>query len=279
MHHYALVSTLVAIGLALAAAFGFLRWYEGKAVYFPLREIQQTPRDAGLAFEDVELNTTDGETIHGWFVPAAKSDAPVFLFLHGNGGNVSHRLEKLAIFHSLGVATLIIDYRGYGRSTGSPSEPGIYTDAQTAYRYLTDTKGIDPKRIVLYGESLGSAVAVHLGSEVPAGGVVIESGFTSVPDIAQKMFPFLPARWIVKHRFDSIAKVDRINAPLLIMHSREDEMFEMSHPERLLAAARDPKRLVELRGGHNDAFRVSEADYRAALASFIDDLHIPPPAH
>jgi fermentation-respiration switch protein FrsA (DUF1100 family) len=261
--------------LLLALFLGF-RWYEQESMYYPTREIVRTPAAAGLPFEDVALATPDGETLHGWWVPSGRTEAPVVLFFHGNGGNVSHRLEKLAVFRSLGADTLIIDYRGYGRSTGTPSEHGMYSDARAAYEWLTETRRVAPDRIVVYGESLGCAVGVHLAAEARTGGVVVESGFTSVPDIAQKRLPFLPVQWVLKHRFDTLDKVPRIDAPLLILHSREDELFEMSHPERLLAAARPPKRLVELQGGHNDAFLVSADAYHDALAKFLAEIHPAP---
>ena len=261
----------------LLALFLGLRWYEQQSMYYPTHDIVRTPADAGLPFEDVSLATVDGETLHGWWVPSGLPDARVVLFFHGNGGNVSHRLEKLAVFRALGADTLIMDYRGYGRSSGTPSEQGMYRDARAAYQWLLTTRRASPDRIVVYGESLGSAVAVHLASEVQTGGVVVESGFTSVPDIAQKRLPVFPVRWVLKHKFDTLAKVPQINAPLLILHSREDELFEMSHPERLLAAAQPPKRLVELQGGHNDAFLVSADTYRHALATFLGEV-APTPA-
>ncbi len=274
-----ILTTVLSLLAVFSVAFFGLRWYEQKAVYYPTRDIVQSPRDAGLRFQEVMLKTVDGETIHGWWVPSGKEHAPVLLFFHGNGGNVSHRLEKLAVFHSIGADTLIIDYRGYGKSTGTPSEDGIYRDALAAHRWLVETRGVEPTRIVVYGESLGAAVAVHLASEAPTGGVIVESGFTSVTDIARKMFPFLPVHWIVKHKFNSIDKVHRINAPLLILHSRQDELFEMTHPERLLAAAQSPKRLVEMQGGHNDAFLVSAGAYREALSEFLAEIrHTPKPA-
>jgi hypothetical protein len=274
----ALTAALSFVALFVALVLG-LRWYEHQSMYFPTRDVFRSPADAGLAFEDVTLETADGETLHGWWVPSGRTDALVVLFFHGNGGNVSHRLDKLAVLHDIGADTLIIDYRGYGKSSGTPSEHGIYRDALAAYRWLTVTRDVPPQRIVVYGESLGSAVAVHLASEAPLGGVVLESGFTSVMDIAQEMFPFLPVRWIVKHKYDSIEKVHRINAPLLILHSREDELFEMSHPERLLAAARPPKRLVEMQGGHNDAYLVSAQTYRSALADFLTEIRTTPEPH
>jgi fermentation-respiration switch protein FrsA (DUF1100 family) len=269
-------SCILTTALSVLALFGALflglRWYEQKSLYYPTREILQTPRDVGLPFEDVELGTADGEKLHGWWVPSEGHDAPVVLFLHGNGGNVSHRLEKLAALRDIGADTLIIDYRGYGRSSGTPSESGLYADALAAYDWLTKSRRVDPKRIVVYGESLGTAAAVHLATEAKTAGVIVESGFTSLTEVAQGMFPFLPVRWILKHRFNSIDKVSRIDAPLLILHSRQDELFEMSHPERLLAAAQSPKRLVEMQGGHNDAFLVSADIYREAIARFLNEV-------
>jgi fermentation-respiration switch protein FrsA (DUF1100 family) len=270
------VTAALSLGALLLALFLGLRWYEQQSMYYPTHDIVRTPADAGLTFENVALTTADGETLHGWWVPSGRPDAPAVLFLHGNGGNVSHRLEKLAVFRDIGADTLIIDYRGYGRSSGTPSEQGFYRDARAAYDWLTTTRGVAPERIVAYGESLGSAVAVHLAAEVSVGGVVVESGFTSVKDIAQKRLPFLPVQWILKHRFDSLDQVHRIDAPLLILHSRQDELFEMSHPERLLAAAQPPKRLVEMQGGHNDAFLVSAATYRDALATFLTEARPAP---
>ena len=270
------MTAALSLAALLLALFLGLRWYEQQSMYYPTRDIVRTPSDAGLPFESVVLETPDGETLHGWWVPSGSPDAPVVLFFHGNGGNVSHRLEKIAVFRDIGADTLIIDYRGYGRSSGTPSEQGIYRDARAAYQWLTTTRRVDPDRIVVYGESLGSAVAVHLASEAPMGGVVVESGFTSVTDIAQKRLPFLPVQWILKHKFDSLEKVPRINAPLLILHSRQDELFEMSHPERLLAAAEAPKRLVEMQGGHNDAYLVSADTYRDALARFLADIRSAP---
>lgn len=255
---------LLLFALALFAL--LLRWREASMIYYPMREIEATPHQAGLKFEDVWLTTSDGVKIHGWYLPGTGTAATAILFLHGNAGNISHRLEKLAIFHNLGVSTLIIDYRGYGRSEPrQPDERGTYRDAQAAYDWLVKRHS----RIVLYGESLGSAVAVDLAVKVPVGGIVLEEPFTSVADVGQKMFPFLPVRLIAKTKYDSLSKMPKLRAPLLILHSRDDEMFPMSYAQRLLAAAPEPKRLIELRGSHNDAFLVSAPVYRQALAEFL----------
>ena len=191
------------------------------------------------------------------------------LFFHGNAGNISHRMEKLALFRELGADVLIVDYRGYGSSTGRPGERGLYLDARAAYRHLIDERRVSPNALLLYGESLGTAVVVDLAAEVEVGALVLESGFTSIPDVAQAMYPVLPVRWIVRNRFDTLSKIRRVRAPILILHSRDDEFFPIHHAERLAAAAAPRARLVELRGGHNDAFQVSERVYREALRELL----------
>jgi len=257
----------ILVGLLALAL--ILRWREPSMIYYPMREMEVTPEQAGLKFEDVWLTASDGVKIHGWYVPAAGTAATTILFLHGNAGNISHRLEKLAILHNLGVAILIIDYRGYGQSEGQPDEQGTYRDAQTAYDYLTKTLNREPKTIFLHGESLGTAIAVELALNAPVGGIILEEPFTSIADVGQKMFPFLPVRLLAKTKYDSLSKMPQLRAPLLILHSRDDEMFPMSYAQRLLAAAPEPKRLVELRGSHNDAFLVSAPAYRQAIANFL----------
>ena len=162
--------------------------------------------------------------------------------------------------------------RGYGRSEGAPDEPGTYRDAQAAYDYLVQQRKVAPRSIVVYGESLGSAIAADLATKVDVGGLILEEAFTSVGDVGQKMFPFLPVRWLVRNKYDTLGKMPRIKVPLLIFHSRDDEIFDIRHAQRLFAAANDPKQLVELRGHHNDAFLVSAATYHAALQKFFASL-------
>jgi fermentation-respiration switch protein FrsA (DUF1100 family) len=261
--------TLLTLAGVAAALVLLLGCYEPRMIYFPARDLERTPADLGLAFEDVRLETADGEQIHGWYLPASSSSTLTVLFLHGNAGNISHRFEKLAVFRALGADVLIIDYRGYGRSTGKPTERGTYRDADAAYEYLVATHGLDPKRVVLYGESLGAAVAVDVAARKPVGGLVLESVFSSGVDVAQEMFPFLPVRLLVRNRYESVKKIGAVQAPVLILHSRDDEFFRWHHPQRLYDAATGPKKLVELRGGHNDAFLVSSREYAAALSAFF----------
>ena len=278
-----IVGYLIALPVILVLFALWLRWREPSMIFFPMRGIEQTPDQLGWKFDDVYLTAADGVCINGWFVPcpsprargegSGEGSAPVtILFLHGNAGNISHRFEKLAVFRELGADVFIIDYRGYGRSEGTPDEQGTYLDAQAAYEHLTKTLKREPRTIIVYGESLGSAVAVDLATKVPVVGVITEEAFTSTADVGQQMFPFLPVRLLVRNKYDTLGKIGSINAPLLILHSRDDEYFSMRHAERLFAAAREPKRLVELRGNHNDAFLVSADTYRAALKDFCARL-------
>jgi uncharacterized protein len=265
----------------------WLRWYVPHMIYRPNRRMEQTPELVRLNYEDVTLTTSDGLRINGWYLPAvasAKAGVPshadaalTILFFHGNAGNISHRLEKLVIFKNLGVNTFIIDYRGFGRSEGKPTEEGTYLDARAAYDYLVQQRKLAPRSIIVYGESLGSAIAADLAGKVEVGGLILEEAFTSITDVGQKMFPFFPVRWLVRNKYDTLSKLPRIKVPLLILHSREDEIFDMRHPQRLLAAANAPKQLVELHGHHNDAFLVSEPVYREALQKFFSTLSQPQP--
>jgi len=260
-----LLILFVALGL-------WLRWNEPRMIYYPNRQIDQTPELVGLKYDDVTLTTSDGLKINGWFLPARTNSALTVLLFHGNAGNISHRLEKLAALHDLDVNTFIIDYRGYGRSEGKPDEQGTYLDARAAYNYLVTQRKVTPHSVIVYGESLGSAIAADLATKVEIGGLVLEEAFTSIGDVGQKMFPFYPVRWLVRNKYDTLSKMPRIKVPLLIFHSLDDELFNMRHAQRLLAAANDPKQLVELRGHHNDAFLVSATTYHAAMQKFFASL-------
>ena len=186
-------------------------------------------------------------------------------------GNISHRLDSLQMFHSLGYSTLIFDYRGYGNSGGTPSEQGTYRDAEAAWRYLTEQRHTPSCRIVLFGESLGGAVGAWLAARQKPAALVIASGFTSVPDLAQHFYPFMPVRWLAHLRYDTRENLRAVAAPVLIAHSQEDEIIPFEHGQALYAAANPPKRFLELAGGHNDGFIFMRESWIKTLGDFLDE--------
>lgn len=266
-------SLLAALAVAYAAVLALAYAFQSHLVYFPTRELIADPSAIGVSYEEVGIETQDGLRLHGWFIPAREARATL-LFLHGNAGNISHRLDSLRIFHGLGLEVLIVDYRGYGRSEGRPSEEGTYHDARAAWRYLVDERGVAPERIVLFGRSIGAAIATALAVERRPGALILESGFTSIPDLAGDLYPWLPARWLARLHYDTRARLPEIAAPALIVHSRDDEIIRFAHAEALYAAAREPKALLVLRGTHNTGFLESEQRYVDGLAAFLSE-HLP----
>jgi uncharacterized protein len=259
--------------LAVALMLFFL---QSRMVYFPTRAIEATPADVGLAYQDAWMTTDDGVRLHGWWVPHEEARGAV-LFLHGNAGNISHRLGTLQTLHRLGLSTLIPDYRGYGRSEGRPSETGTYRDAAAAWGYLTDTLEVPPDRIVLFGRSLGGAVAAERAEHGGAAGLILESTFTSVPDLGAEIYPWLPVRLLARIRYPTLARMPSLTLPVLVVHSREDEIIPYAHGRRLWEAAPGPKWFLDIEGGHNDGHLRSEVRYEAGLAQFLDRV-LPPPA-
>jgi len=263
---------IIGVAIAFAGLTGLLYVNQERMVFLPEvggTEYAGTPRLLGLAFEEVALTTSDGETLAAWFVPADRPRGAV-LFCHGNAGNISHRLDFLLMFHRMGYATLIFDYRGYGRSTGRPSESGAYLDAQAGWDYLVETRGIPPGRIVLYGESLGGAVAAHLAEKEQPGALVIASAFTSVPELGTEIYPFLPVRLLARIRLDARDSLSRVRAPVLVAHSPGDEIVPFAHGEALYRAAHGPKAMLRLSGGHNTGFIFMREDWVAELKAFLD---------
>jgi len=266
------IVAVFAIGYAVLAAALFL--YQPRLLYFPdipTREIEASPADIGLDFEPLTLTTRDDEQLDAWFIPAAQARG-VLLFCHGNAGNISHRLDSIRLFHELGLSVLIFDYRGYGRSSGRPAEKGTYRDADAAWDYLVEQRGIAPGQIILFGRSLGAAIAADLATRQGAAAVILESAFTSVPDVAARFYPWLPVRWLSRYQYDTGKKLANIHVPVLIVHSRDDEIIRYANGERLFEAANEPKQFLQLRGGHNDAFMVSGKDYIQGLDSFLDTV-------
>lgn len=246
----------------------YIKYIETYAIYIPVKGIEYTPEVSSLTFEDVYINTDDDVKINGWFIPADDATYTV-LFCHGNGGNIGHRLEKLQFLHSINLATFIIDYRGYGMSQGRPSEKGLYLDAKAAYNYLVKDRNINPERIVLYGESLGTAVVVEVASHEKVAGIILEGSFSRGRDMAKIAYPFLPA-FFFADSFNSLSRINKIDVPKLFIHSRDDEVVPLSLAEKLYNAAEQPKEFVMLRGGHNNAFFDCQDEYISSIKSFTD---------
>ena len=266
-----LVGFLTALASGSAVLLALVCWFQSQLVYFPSmgRELAGTPRDAGLEYEEVWLDTSDGERLHGWFVPVPQARGTVLLF-HGNAGNISHRIDYLIMLRRLGYSSFIVEYRGYGQSSGAPSEPGTYRDAEAAWQHLTEKRGIAPARVALLGESLGAAVAAWLAAEREPGALVLASAFTSVPDLGAEVYPFLPVRLLSRFRYDTRSALARVRAPVLVAHSPHDEIVPYRHGRALFDAAREPKAFLDLRGGHNEGFLFGDAAWVRVLGAFLD---------
>lgn len=232
-------------------------------------ELIATPSAIGFDWEDVRLTTSDGIRLHGWYLPAKQSDVITLLFFHGNAGNISHRLDSLDLFRQLGVAVLIIDYRGYGQSKGDPSEEGLYRDAEAAWRYLADERDVPPQRIVASGRSLGAAVAARVAAEHPVGGLIVESGFTSVPALGAERYPVFPVRLLTRFEYPTREFIRQASAPVLVVHSPDDEAIPYHHGRSLFEAANEPKTFLEIQGGHNTGYLDSREDYTQGLRDFL----------
>lgn len=244
---------------------------QSRLLYYPnvpSREITATPASIGLPYESVHFVTADGVRINGWLVPAAAARATL-IFFHGNAGNISHRLDSLRIFNSLGLSTLIIDYRGYGQSEGRVSEQGTYDDAEAAWQYLTAERGLPAGDIVIFGRSLGAAVAAHLAAQHRPRALILESAFISVPEMAAGLYPFLPVRMLCRFKYNTAEYIKSVSCPLLIVHSPDDETIPFAHGRSLFALAGGVKQFLEIRGSHNEGFMRSGQIYVDGLDDFL----------
>lgn len=262
-----MTKNLLFLVVIIICFFIYLRYIERRSIYFPMKGIETEPNVVGLNFSDVNFKTPGGLKLSGWFIPD-KDNKDTILFCHGNAGNISHRLEKIAIFHNMGLNIFIFDYRGYGKSQGSPSEKGLYEDAEAAYRYLINRGDISWDNIIAYGESIGGAVVIDLASKQKVKALITEEAFSSVKDMVRIIYPFLP-HFILQSRFDSVSKIKDIKAPKLIIHSVDDEIVPSHLGEKLFEAAAPPKEFLKLRGGHNTAFIDSEELFSSGIESFL----------
>jgi len=268
---------MLKFALIVAACYGLLvavvYLMQGRMLYLanvPGRELTATPADIDLEYEDVGIETADGVRLHGWFIPGESNR--VLLFFHGNAGNISHRLDSIRQFLNLGLSVFIIDYRGYGQSGGKTTETGIYQDADAAWHYLTDQRGVLADDIVIFGRSMGASAAAKLATKQRPLALIVESSFSSIPDIAQEIYPWLPARWLSHLRHATRDYVGGIQRPILVVHSRDDEIVPFHHGEAIFNAAQEPKTLLTLRGSHNDAYIRDARNYIEGLQAFLSSL-------
>jgi uncharacterized protein len=267
---------LAAAALCYLVILLVLRLSESRMLYVPggSRTLLDPPAELDLGVRRVTVTASDGVRLVAWAMPVVEGSGYWLLICHGNAGNISEagRPYHYAGLRGLGLSLLAFDYRGYGESEGDPSEDGLYRDADAAYRYLRDTLGVPPERIVVFGHSLGSAVAIELVSRVPAAGLILDGALTSVVDRAQELFPYAPVRWIAASRYASLERVGELALPKLFLHARGDEVIPIAHGRRLFEAAAQPKRFVELRGSHGDTFDVDSAAYFGAIGRFVTEL-------
>ncbi len=218
--------------------------------------------------EDVYLTTSDGTRVHGWWCPGQGADGAL-LYLHGNAGNLSHRYDIVTeLRDQLGVSVLIVDYPGYGKSEGSPSESGCYATAEAAYDWLTKERKIAPAKVILFGKSMGGGVAVELASRRDHRALVLVKTFTSMPDVGAGLYPWLPVRWLMRNRFDSMARIGQCRRPVFFAHGTTDSLIPFALGKELYEAANEPKRFLTLPGAdHNDPLpAVFFADLKKFLA-------------
>ena len=302
-----LISFFVVLFIAYWGLGTILYFMQPMFLYCPVREVPYTPDELGLVFENVVFKTDDGLRLNGWYIPApleTRSDAAsapleirrersltgsvqsggslltgpaknaefTVLFCHGNGGNIMHRLDSINIFYNLGLSCFIFDYRGYGSSEGKPTEEGTYLDIMAAYKWLTEEKKISPDDIIIFGRSLGGSIAAQLAAKAEVKSLIIESGFTSYVDIGKKFYPYMPVRWFARFSYRTIDYLRDVRCPVMIIHSRNDDVVPFEFGLELYEAANEPKEFIEIFGSHNDGFLVSGEIYKKAWTKWLEFL-------
>ncbi|MBW8001387.1 MAG: alpha/beta hydrolase [Planctomycetes bacterium] len=270
-----MILIIIEIVIVLIIVYSILGWslflMQSTFVYKPTQDIYYTPEELSLDFEDVVFKTKDGLLLNGWHVPADNSRFTV-LFCHGNGGNIMHRLDSINFFNNMGLSCFIFDYRGYGKSQGRPTEDGTYLDAMAAYKWLVEEKNIPAENIIIFGRSLGASIAANLASKVKSRSLVIESTFTSYVDIGKKFYPYMPIRLFAKFKYRTIDYLKEVHCPVMIVHSRDDEIMPFEFALKLYQVANEPSEFIEIYGSHNDGFITSDEIYKKAWNKWLEFL-------
>jgi fermentation-respiration switch protein FrsA (DUF1100 family) len=246
----------------------FLYFFQSSYLYRPMSDLMMTPEVLRLQYEKLTLHSADGVNIAAWFIPAP-SPQGVILFCHSNYGNMSYFVDTAKTFHDLGFSTLLFDYRGYGLSEGRPAEQGTYQDAEAAWNYLVKERKVPPADIVIVGRSLGGAVAARLARQHRPRALVLESAFTSFPDLASDYYPYIPVRLIARYDYNTRKYLAAVTCPVLVVHSRDDEVVPFHHGLDLFNAAAGHKQFLEITGTHNDGYLTSGREYEKALQAFL----------
>ncbi len=271
---YIIRYVMLAVGTVYLGVTAVMFFMQSRFVFAPTRRIEETPESIGLSYEQVMFRADDGSPLAGWFVPVENERGTV-LFCHGNAGNISHRLEIISILHKLGFSTFIFDYRGYGESGGRTSEKGTYRDAESAWRWLTVTMNIPSERIVIMGRSLGGPIAAWLAREHTPKALILESTFSSMPDMGAALYPWLPARFLSRFKYPTIEYVRDIRCPVLVVHSPVDDLVPFELGQRIFDAANEPKAFLEITGGHNRGFIDTGVRYVEGLDRFLTEHAAP----
>lgn len=261
------------LSVFLFLSFLGINTFERSLVWLPTREIREYPSDKGIAFEEVFFQTEDGVRLNGWYFPPKEPAKASILFCHGNGGNLSTQYARVQLLGPLGVNFFIFDYRGYGKSEGILTESGTYLDAQAAYEWLREKTPDLP--IIVHGWSLGAAIATHLATRVKTAALISENGFCSIPAVGKDRYSYLPTNLLSWNRYNAQSRISKVNCPVLIVHSREDTTVFYHHGEQLFAAAKEPKLMKTIPGGHDCAF-VSPEEYTQTIADFLDRFVLAP---
>jgi hypothetical protein len=281
------ITFILVLCAGMVTVLAILMFFEEKFIFFPVKypagqwKVENISGEVDGFFpkiEDCRLTATDGVNLHGWYCTPQRANKgvmetvpadAVLLWFHGNAGNITHRYDMIQSLMRLSVNVFIVDYRGYGKSEGSPTEQGLYRDAQGAWDYLTGKRGLEPRRIVIFGDSIGSAPAIDLAARVKPAGLIVQSGFTSLPDMAAAAMPFVP-RLLIRSKMDSVSKIGNVRFQKLFIHSPADEIVPYRLGRRLFEAAPEPKQFYEVAGApHNETDIVGGPAYFDKLCQFI----------
>jgi fermentation-respiration switch protein FrsA (DUF1100 family) len=265
---------IVAVILVVILFTVFYPRIENYFIFFPDASFERRPEDMPLDYRDVYFHTEDGERLHGWFFPLNKGN-PVILFCHGNAGNISHRLDNIGHLLKRGLQVFIFDYRGYGKSSGRPSEKGVYLDGLAAYDHLIGGELLLPEDIILFGRSLGAAVAIEVALERGVRSLIIESAFTSIRDMSRALVLFRPFAAMLPAHYHNLAKIEKVRVPKLIIHGEKDEIVPFWMGQALFEAAKAPKFFIPIPGaGHNDTYLSGGNGYFQTISDFARDSKI-----